>query len=550
MSIPTQAAATRPAGTGWQRLVDRTLWRLRSAVIARRTLIAFFALGTIYCAAVLVTRLSGLFTMTWQPLILALLPVAALAIGAAWPRRPTPRDAARAVDCGAATQDLYLTMVLLEGSAGEYQPLVAAKAEARAATIKPRDVAPLRINRRLTSIAAMLAVLVAAVQFVPQLDPFGKVAAAEETQEELRHIEQSKQATQERLAKIERENLSDEQAKEVKQALDDLKAAMKGTQLKARQANFKLLAGAQKTVAGEWRKISSEKLNDLFSKSSAAASQHMGSNSGAMSKKWLDDLQAGSTESLKKEFSSIQRDLEELAKTKDPARKAELTQKLRERLDALTQFAEEQTGSKTLAAALKRTQEQMRMAAKAAASGDPKDPATEEALKAAAESAKLADKELEQIAQSAKDLKDLEQALSVLQMAKNLNNKDLLDGQKMEGLQSMADYEAMYDKLMKDANPDTGEFGEGGPVDENDSKKSKFKTELSKSQISKGKVLLTLKTKGMGEHADVKEQYRSAVRDVKQGLSEAILREEIPPGYHEGIKGYFDSIEETPPAGK
>jgi phage-related protein len=360
MSIPTQAGATRPAGTGWQRLVDRTLWRLRSAVIARRALIAFFELGTIYCAAVLFARLSGLFTMRWQPLVPVLLSVGAFAIGAAWPRRPTPRDAARAVDCGAATQDLYLTMVLLEGSAGEYQPLVAAKAEARAATIRPRDVAPLRINRRLTSIATVLAVLVAAVQFVPQLDPFGKVAAAEETQEELRHIEESKQATQERLAKIERENLSDAQAKEVKQALDDLKAAMKGTQLKARQANFKLLAGAQKTVAGEWRKISSEKLNDLFSKSSAAASQQMGSNSGAMSKKWLDDLQAGSTESLKKEFSSIQRDLEELAKTKDPARKAELTQKLRERLDALTQFAEEQTGSKTLAAALKRTQEQIR----------------------------------------------------------------------------------------------------------------------------------------------------------------------------------------------
>jgi len=548
MPIPSQSAALRPAGTGWQRLVDHTLWRLRGAVVARRALVAFFALGAIYCAAVLGARLTGIFALTGQPLIPALLPVAALAIGAAWPRRPTPRDAARAVDRGAATHDLYLTMVLLDGSAGEYQPLVAAKAEARAATIRPREVAPLRFNRRLATIAAVFAVAIAGVHFVPQLDPFGKVAAAEETREELRHIEESKQATQERLAKIERESLSDAQAKEVKQALDDLKAAMKGTQLKARQANFKLLAGAQKTVAGEWRKISSEKLNDLFSKSSAA-SQQMGSSSGAMSKKWLDDLQAGSTESLKKELSSVQRDLEELAKTQDPARKAELTQKLRERLDALTQFAEEQTGSKTLAAALKRTQEQMRMAAKAAA-GDPKDPATEEALKAAAESAKLADKELEQIAQSAKDLKDLEQALSVLQMAKNLNNKDLLDGQKMEGLQSMAEYEAMYDKLMKDATPDTGEFGEGGPVDENDSKKSKFKTELSKSQISKGKVLLTLKTKGMGEHADVKEQYRSAVRDVKQGLSEAILREEIPPGYHEGIKGYFDSIEETPPAGK
>jgi hypothetical protein len=549
--MSTQAADARSQGSGWRRLVDRTLWRLRWGVVARRGTHAFFALAAIYCAAVLLARLTGIFTLFNQLLVPILLPAAALVIGAAWPRRPSARDAARVVDRGAATNDLYLTMVLLEGSAGEYQPLVAAKAEAHAAKIRPGEVAPLRINRRLTMIAATCAGLVAAVHFVPQLDPFGKVAAAEQTREELRHLEESKQATREQLAKIERESLSDAQSKEVKQALDELKAAMKGTQLKARLPNAKLLAGAQKTVAGEWRKISSEKLNDLFSKSSAA-SQQMGSSSAAMSKKWIDELQAGSTESLKKEFSSLQRDLEELAKTQDPARKAELTQKLRERLDALAQFAEEQAGSKTLAAALKRTQEQMRMAAKAAeaATGDPKDPATQEALKAAAESAKLADKELEQMAQSAKDLKDLEQALSVLQMAKNLNNNDLLDGQKMEGLQSMSDYEAMYAKLMKDAQPDTGEFGEGGPADEDDSKKSKFKTEMSKSQISKGKVLLTLKTKGMGEHADVKEQYRSAVRDVKQGLSEAILREEIPPGYHEGIKSYFDSIEETPPPGK
>src|SRR5579859_3658382 len=196
-STPTQAAS-RPAGARWQRLVDRTLWRLRGAVIARRGLYAFLALGAIYCAVLLVARLTGLFPLPTQPLIAALLPVAGLLIGAAWPRRPSPRDAARAVDRGAATQDLYLTMVLLEGSAGEYQPLVAAKAEARAATIRPRDVVPLRINRRLTSIAAVLAVLVAAVQLVPQLDPFGKVAAAAETREELRHIEESKQATQER----------------------------------------------------------------------------------------------------------------------------------------------------------------------------------------------------------------------------------------------------------------------------------------------------------------------------------------------------------------
>ena len=75
---------------------------------------------------------------------------------------------------------------------------------------------------------------------------------------------------------------------------------------------------------------------------------------------------------------------------------------------------------------------------------------------------------------------------------------------------------------------------------------SKFKTEISKSHITKGKVLLTLKTKGMGEKTDVKDKYRAAIRDVKQSVSEAILQEEIPPGYHEGIKGYFDTLEETP----
>jgi hypothetical protein len=464
MPIQAHAAAVRPAKSRWQRLLDRILWRLRLTVIARRSLYAFFVLAAIYCAVVLVARLTGLIPLTTNPLIPALVPVAALVVGAIWPRRPGTHDAARAVDRRSGTDDLYLTMILLDGSAGQYQPLVAAKAETRSATIRPREVAPLRINRRLTSIAAVLAASVVAAPLVPQRDPFGKVAAAEESQKDVRHIEESKQATQERLAKIERENLSDTQTKEVQQALEQLKAAMKGAQPKARQANAKLLMGAQKAVAGEWRKISSEKLNDLFTKSSSSA-QQMGGSSAAMSRKWLDDLQAGSTESLKKELAAVQRDLEELAKTHDPAKKAELAQKIRERLDALSQFADEQTGSKTLAAALKRTQEQVRMASKAAA-GDPKDPAVEEALKAAADSSKLADKELEQIAQSAKDLKDLEKALGVLQMAKNLNNADLLNGEKMEGLQSMGDYEAMYAKLMKDAQPDTGEFGEGSPADE------------------------------------------------------------------------------------
>ena len=111
---------------------------------------------------------------------------------------------------------------------------------------------------------------------------------------------------------------------------------------------------------------------------------------------------------------------------------------------------------------------------------------------------------------------------------------------------------AMFEKMMKGKNPNQANEGDGdgSTRDENNDSKSKFKTEMSKSHITKGKVLLTLKTKGMGEHVDVKEQYRAAVRDVKSGISEAILQEEIPPGYHEGIKGYFETLDEAPKTGK
>jgi hypothetical protein len=32
------------------------------------------------------------------------------------------------------------------------------------------------------------------------------------------------------------------------------------------------------------------------------------------------------------------------------------------------------------------------------------------------------------------------------------------------------------------------------------------------------------------------------VREVKQGVSEAIQQEQVPPGYHDAIKKYFDTL--------
>jgi len=543
MTTPAPVASrSRPK---WQTLLSRTLLRLRLLSAARRGLRALLVLAAAYAAFLVTMRLTGILRLTPEALALAGLALAALLIGAVWPRRPALRDAARAVDRHAQTDDLFLTMLMLENSPGEFQPLVAAQAESKAGRIRSAEVVPMRINGRLCAVCTLLLLCAGLVPFVPQLDPFGRVEASQLAEKEAKKLDEAKQATKERLAQIEQEHLSDTEAKEVAKALDQLKTTMKAAQPKAKAANAQALGIAQKNVADQWRKISADKLKDLLSESSIA--QQFGSSGTGESKKWLEQLQAGSTEALKKEMKALQKDMEELAKTNDPFKKAELQKRLREKLDALSQFAKEQTGSKTLAAAIKRAQEQMRTASK----GED-DPAGKEAMQSAAESMKLAEKELEQVAQSVKDLKELEKGLTALQMAKKLNSDEQLDGKKVEGAQSMDEYMAMFEQMTKGKNPNQANEGEGdgSTRDENDASKSKFKTEMSKSHITKGKVLLTLKTKGMGEHVDVKEQYRAAVRDVKSGISEAILQEEIPPGYHEGIKGYFETLDEVPKTGK
>ncbi len=444
MTTPSRVGSrSRPK---WQALLSRTLLRLRIISAARRGLWALLVLAAAYAAFLITMRLTGLLRLTPEALALAGLALAALLIGAVWPRRPTLRDAARAVDRHAKTDDLFLTMLMLENSPGEFQPLVAAQAESKAGRIRSTEVVPMRINGRLCAVCTLLLLCAGLVPFVPQLDPFGRVEASQQAEKEAKKLDESKQATKERLAQIEQEHLSDTEAKEVAKALDQLKTTMKAAQPKAKAANSQALGIAQKNVADQWRKISADKLKDLLSESSIA--QQFGSSGTGESKKWMEQLQAGSTEALKKEMKALQKDMEELAKTKDPFKKAELQKRLREKLDALSQFAKEQTGSKTLAAAIKRAQEQMRMAAK----GED-DPASKEAMQSAAESMKLAEKELEQVAQSVKDLKELEKGLAALQMAKKLNNDEQLDGKKFEGAQSMDEYMAMFEKMMKGKNP-------------------------------------------------------------------------------------------------
>ena len=62
--------------------------------------------------------------------------------------------------------------------------------------------------------------------------------------------------------------------------------------------------------------------------------------------------------------------------------------------------------------------------------------------------------------------------------------------------------------------------------------------------MTAGKLLLSLKTKGVTEGGeDAKLQYAEQIKIVKQGVSEAIDQEQIPPGYVDGIKKYFNDLD-------
>jgi hypothetical protein len=70
-----------------------------------------------------------------------------------------------------------------------------------------------------------------------------------------------------------------------------------------------------------------------------------------------------------------------------------------------------------------------------------------------------------------------------------------------------------------------------------------FKTEKAKTTFKAGKILMEWKTKEVAPSGQAREDYQRQLQSVKEGVSEAILNEQVPPGYHESIREYFDSIQ-------
>ena len=523
-------------------VLEQVARRLRVAAFGQRFYWLMLLSGALYAIALLMSRFTGIPEgLVFEPLSLLVIPVVALLVAAVWHPKPTAVEAARRVDQCNGTKDLFLTYATLDQTAGDYQSLVEADAQKQASRVDPERVVTWDWYSRSGKIVAMAVALWLAVAFLPQFDPFGKVAKAEETRQKLAQLEDDKKATELRKAKLKEQGEVSKSTEEVDKSINDLTKTFGQMKRDQPESNRKELNQHQKDIGEKFRKFGADKLRTLLSQNGLF--QGFGGERQQKLRKWSDELMNGNSEDLKAELKSIQDELQALMNEKDPVKRAEMAKELKERLRDLSEFASENAGSPELSAALRRAMRQMEQVAE----GDPEQ--AKEAMKALAESLDLSEMELQQIAQAAKDMKKLEDALEALAKAKSLNEEGKLDGEGTGEFQTLEDYAELYAELMgEEPGEGDGTGGEGGggggEVDEDDSVASDFKKEQEKTAQRAGKMLLSLKGKGMSEAGEAKKEYRQAIEEVKQGISEAISQEQVPPGYHEGIRGYFDSIDE------
>ncbi|GAB5442607.1 MAG: hypothetical protein Fues2KO_29560 [Fuerstiella sp.] len=541
-------------------LMSRVRNRLRVTSVAHAFYRSSMVVLVMSILVLLSNRLLGLIPREQeQPLWLLSIPVLAGLAALVIHRRVEQQAAARAIDEHAKTRDLFLTLASLDTSAGEYQPLVASAAEQKAEQIDVQQVVPFRLSDRLLRLSIVVAVLAAVAIWLPQFDPTGRVEAATKQEEQKKEIKTILREAMKRKDQLDKEASRDEELDEALEAkIKELQSDFRKMEPRKQESNARVLKSHGTEMNEMWKAAANEQLRRMMHE--PLSQQRLGGARNQKMNEWLKDLKEGKTDSLKQELKKAQETMQAMAEAKTPEERKALERELKKDLQTLQRFAKTKAGSRELNEALSK-------ALKALAASKPKDgessqqdEMSKEAMQALKESLELSEKEMEEVARSAKELKKLEEALKTIQQAEKLNNQEALDGSKCEGCETLEDYAALYEQLMgqgagdgdKDRNEgDGGGAGRGGETPEDDSDPEGYKREVEKPQVKPGKILLSIKTKEYADRDEIDpdelQQIRQQIDSLKSSVQSAIETEEVPPGYVDGIKGYFDKLESVDP---
>ena len=535
--------------------------RQRLIGLARLAFIAFVVNAGLYTAALLVARLTGLIPDLFTPATLAIPTLAALAVAICilGLRRATqPSAIARLVDQKLGTNDLFLTAQAISGSAGVYQELVLSQAAVRATTADATKILPFTPWRRSAITAAIIGLMAMGVLLLPQLDPFGREAERARVAKREHQLQLAQQAAKARVEALAQAHTDLPTSEAVTQQLTKLAATFDQLKKGDTATNNQKLNGEQKEL-GKALMQARDQQQFTADQDQTGDLQRLGAGDLSKAEAMRQELAKGESRAAQEKIDKIKELTEQLAKSSDPAQQQQLRAEIKQKLDQLTDALGKQ--GKQASQALSQAMDQL------AQTGNPG--TAKAALDALKDSLDLAKAELSSMAQGTRDVDQLKEALQTLQMARKLNELGDLsasgeDGQgnKGPGKKSLAEYKKLYAKLMQERGQGQGQGsgkggmgpnpgqGDGGTAKENNDAETSFNPERSRSQLTAGQTLMQWKTSGPAEKGVAREDYQRSLSEVRQGVSEALLHEQLPPGYQEAVKKYFDSLDPAAEKGK
>jgi len=567
------------------RLVKQVAGRKRAISFAQSFYLFTLIAAGIYAVLLLLNRLLSLIPDFFDLWTVATVPAIGLIVALIVHRRPKLEDAARDIDKSVSTKDLFLTALLIEKSPGEYKPLVVEAAESRAPQVRPVTVVPYTPWKKTANLVTAVAILLGCV-LLPQFDPFEVQKERQVRDKQKQRLKKQVKLATMRKAALKKKDVNAELSKEVEDALSKLKQTLRQMKPRDQQGNQQKLQQKMDQLKDMWQKAGQKKLAQELSK----AGKRFGAPMNTKTAQWKKDINSGDTSSMEKELQDLKEKVKELMSTKDEKKKQQLQNQIKQQMQQLSQFAEGNLNSQPLSQAMQQALQQLNQSNIQGMQ--------QQSLQALQQQLQLAQMEMQNSGQMIRDLKSLNHALRTVQQASQLNQSQSLDGKQCGSCQSLGDYQKVYNQQMakqgqgqggqggnkpgqgqgqgqggnksgqgqgqgqgagqggkSQGQPTARGGGMGGPgqgrggIAPEDNSKTAFKTELAKSALVAGKTLLKWKTNEAPPTGEARKQFLDSVKRVKQGASEAILNEQIPPGYHDFIKNYFKTLDGKPDGG-
>ena len=263
--------AAAPKARWLSDLMVRVARRLRVESGIRRFLPALWAAAGVYALLLILGRVLGLLAVELVPLSVLAVPAVAGGIAVLVSRRSRSAEIARRIDAACGGKDLFLTASMLEGSLGEYQPVVLAQAEVRSTTVRPWAVVPYHFAPAARAAGIATVALLAGVVLLPLMDPFGKAKARARAAERREGIASARKDLQIKIEKVEKGDPKAENSKPIEQALKDLEKQLNEMKPVETKANLAKISMDQKALSELWKRLSEEKLKNMEERGDASS---------------------------------------------------------------------------------------------------------------------------------------------------------------------------------------------------------------------------------------------------------------------------------------